>query len=419
MMWHNVWAVIRREYLQRVRTKAFVIGTVAVPLFLTVMIVVPNIVDSRSDDDEREIAIVDRTGVLLDRLQPELVELGWTVRPVPWRSDIDERLRERAEAGQILGFIILDDETLSAGVATFETTARPAAVRALTLRSAITRAAMEYHLAASGGAESMLSGGELRIELLSDAPGTDPDDETPQFVVAFIGAMVLYMVILIYSVAVMRATLEEKTSRIVEVIVSAMKPWHLLLGKIIGVGAVSLTQLAIWLLAGALALGAGIPTLMSARPDLTGLVDVQAAVPGLGRLLLFGGYFVFGFFMYSGIYAAVGAMCATDEEANQAQFPVVMLLAGPIMMVMPIIQDPSATWATAVSLFPLFSPILMWARVSGGGVPAWQIVLSFALMALAIVAIAWVAGRIYRVGILMTGKRPTLPELWRWVRAAA
>jgi ABC-2 type transport system permease protein len=246
----------------------------------------------------------------------------------------------------------------------------------------------------------------------------NPDGDGPQFAIAYIGAMILYMVILIYSVAVMRATLEEKTSRIVEVIIASMEPWHLLLGKVIGVGAVSLTQLAIWITAGALAMAAGIPTLMTARPDLTGLVDLQAALPGLAQVALFACFFILGFFMYSGIYAAVGAMCNTDEEANQAQFPVVMLLVGPILMVMPVIQDPSATWATAVSLFPLFSPILMWARVAGGGVPAWQIGLSFVLMALAIVAIAWIAGRIYRVGILMTGKRPTLPELWRWVRAA-
>jgi ABC-2 type transport system permease protein len=134
-------------------------------------------------------------------------------------------------------------------------------------------------------------------------------------------------------------------------------------------------------------------------------------------LVLFVGFFVFGFFMFSGIYAAVGAMCNTDEEANQAQFPVVLLLIGPVMMVLPIIQDPSAEWAVAASLFPLFSPILMWARVVAGGVSAWEIALSFLLMALAILAVAWIAGRIYRVGILMTGKRPTLPELWRWVRA--
>jgi ABC-2 type transport system permease protein len=417
MMWHNVWAVIRREYLQRVRTKAFVIGTVAVPLFMTLMIAVPTVMARRGQSAERRIALVDRTRVLANRLEPELVELGWAVEVEPWASDVEARLRERSESGEILGFIVLDEETLSRGVATFETTARPAAARALTLRTAITRSAMEYHLEASGGAESMLSGGELRIQMLSDVAGTNPD-EGPQFIVAFFGAMMLYMVILIYSVAVMRATLEEKTSRIVEVIVSAMEPWHLLLGKIIGVGAVSLTQLGIWLTTGALAVAAGIPTLMSVRPDLTELVDLQAALPGLGRLALFAGFFVFGFFMYSGIYAAVGAMCNTDEEANQAQFPVVMFLVGPVMMLMPVIQNPSATWATAASLFPLFTPILMWARVSGGGVPAWQIALSFVGMALAIVAIAWIAGRIYRVGILMTGKRPTLPELWRWVRAA-
>ena len=418
MMWRNVWAVIRREYIQRVRTKSFVFGTIAVPLIMILLIAIPIVIAERNGDDERRIVVVDRTGVLQDRLGPELEELGWTVEPEPWTADVEVRLRLRADDGEILGFLMLDDETLEEGVATFQTTVRPTPVRGLTLRGAITRAAMEYHLDESGGAATMLSGGELRVELLSDAPGADPDEEGPQFVVAYMGAMILYMVILIYSVAVMRATLEEKTSRIVEVIVSSMKPWHLLLGKVIGVGAVSLTQLSIWILAGAFALAAGVPTLMSARPDLTELVDLQAALPSVGMLALFACFFVLGFFMYSGIYAAVGAMCNTDEEANQAQFPVVMLLVGPILMVMPIIQDPSATWATAVSLFPLFSPILMWARVAGGGVPAWQIGLSFVLMALAIVVIAWVAGRIYRVGILMTGKRPTLPELWRWVRAA-
>ncbi|MDH3206952.1 MAG: ABC transporter permease [Gemmatimonadota bacterium] len=418
MMLRNVWAVIRREYIQRVRTKSFVFGTIAVPLIMVLLIAVPIVIAGRSQDDERHIVVVDRTGVLQGRLGPELEELGWTVEPEPWTPDVEVRLRLRADDGEILGFLMLDDETLEEGVATFQTTVRPTPVRSLTMRSAITRAAMDYRLTESGSAASMLSGGELRIELLSDAPGADPDEEGPQFAVAYMGAMILYMVILIYSVAVMRATLEEKTSRIVEVIVSSMKPWHLLLGKVIGVGAVSLTQLSIWILAASLALAAGVPTLMSARPDLTALVDVQAALPSVGMLALFACFFILGFFMYSGIYAAVGAMCNTDEEANQAQFPVVMLLVGPILMVMPIIQDPSATWAIALSLFPLFSPILMWARVAAGGVPAWQIGLSFVLMALAIVAIAWVAGRIYRVGILMTGKRPTLPELWRWVRAA-
>lgn len=417
-MWRNVWAVIRREYIERVRSKSFVFGTIAVPVLMLVMMAGPVILAARSENDERQIAVVDRTGVLQERLEPGLIELGWNVEFVEAAPDVEISLRERAEEGDISGFIVLDESTLSDGLATFETTARPSTVRTFTLRTAITRAAMEERLAASGSAEQILSGGELRIEMLSDAPGADPDEDGPEFVVAFFGAMIIYMVILIYSVAVMRATLEEKTSRVVEVIVSAMEPWHLLLGKIIGVGGVSLTQLSIWIGAGVLATMAGLPTLMSARPDLTGLVDLQAALPGLGLLSLFVAFFVFGFFMFSGIYAAVGAMCNTDEEANQAQFPVIMFLVAPIMMIMPILQDPTANWAVAASLFPLFTPILMWGRVVAGGVAAWEVALSFVLMTLAILAIAWLAGRIYRVGILMTGKRPTLPELWRWVRAA-
>jgi len=417
-MWRNVRAVIRREYVERVRSKSFLFGTIAVPALLIVMMAGPIAMEARSDSDERRIAVVDWTGSLEERLEPSLVELGWEVEWVAPAPDIERTLRERAELGEIGGFLLLGDSTLSDGLATFETMARPSAVRTFTLRTAITRAAMEQRLAASGNADEILAGGDLRIEMLRDAPGADPDEGGPQFVIAFFGAMILYMVILIYSVAVMRATLEEKTSRIVEVVVASMEPWHLLLGKIIGVGGVSLTQLAIWIGTGALAAMAGLPTLMTARPDLTGLVDLQAALPGLGMLMLFVGYFVFGFFMFSGIYAAVGAMCNTDEEANQAQFPVVLLLVGPVMMLMPILQDPSANWAVVASLFPLFSPILMWGRVVAGGASAFEVALSFVLMAFAIVAIAWLAGRIYRVGILMTGKRPTLPELWRWLRAA-
>jgi ABC-2 type transport system permease protein len=244
------------------------------------------------------------------------------------------------------------------------------------------------------------------------------DIEDPEFVVAYMGAFLLYMVIMLYAVAVMRATLEEKTNRIVEVIISSMKPWHLMLGKILGVGAVSMTQMGIWLLSGVLMFTLGLPMLISARPEMASMAEVTEFLPGLGLLALFVGYFVFGFFMYSGLYAAVGAMCNSDEEAQQAQWPIIMLLIIPIVMVTNVIENPSSTMAVTLSLVPLFSPILMWGRVVGGGVPAWQVGLSFVLMLLAIFAIAWVAGRIYKVGILMAGKRPTLPELLRWIREA-
>jgi ABC-2 type transport system permease protein len=415
-MWYNVWAVIRREYLQRVRSKWFIAATVGAPIFMAGIMIVPAYFASQGERDSRDIAVVDGTNVLYERIAPMLEEAGWTVQEERWHDDVVTELRQSATDGMIGGFIMLDELTLETGEAIMYTTNRPSTIRQVAMRSSIVRAALEYQLDRQGvDVEAMLRGGDLRIEMLSE-DGADMED--PEFLAAYIGSFLLYFVILIYAVAVMRATLEEKTNRIVEVIVSAMKPWHLMLGKIIGVGAVSMTQMAIWLAFGVLMFASGIPMLIAARPELADLSQIGELLPGLGGLALFVAYFVFGFFMYSGIYAAVGAMCNTDEEAQQAQFPVMMLLIIPIIMVTSVIENPMTPLNTGLSLFPLFSPILMWGRVAGGGVPAWQIGASFVLMFLAILAIAWVAGRIYKVGILMAGKRPTVPELWRWVREA-
>ena len=414
-MWPNVWAVIRREYLQRVRSKWFIFATIAGPLLMAGLFVVPFYLSSRDEGVRRSVAVVDETGVLYDRLARALEENGWTVSQEQPAGDVVAALRTRVEDGEFGGFVMLDARTLETGDAVFYAEEGPSTVNRIVMRTAISRAALEHGLEQSGiDAEALLGGGELTVELFSEAGGIN----SPSFVVAYFGAFFLYMVILLYAVAVMRATLEEKTSRIVEVIVSSMKPWHLMLGKIVGVGAVSMTQMAIWLASGVMLASVGIPAMLAARPELAQLQELADVLPGLGLLTLFVGFFVLGFFMYSGLYASVGAMCNTDEEAQQAQFPLVMFLVVPIVMVMPVIDSPMSTTSTALSLFPLFSPILMWARVAGGGVPAWQIALSFVLMALAVVAIAWLAGRIYKTGILMTGKRPTLPELWRWVREA-
>ncbi len=414
-MWPNVWAVIRREYLQRVRSKAFIFSTVALPLFMAAVFILPVYFANRDQEGERRIAVVDSTGVLYDRIASSLEESGWDVRAES-APDAMGTLRQRVDEGEIGGFIVLGSRTLESGEAAFYAAEAPSALDRLLLRTTISRAALERGLEQSGvDADALLQGGDLRLELLSES-GSGMED--PDFMVAYIGAFMLYIAILMYAVAVMRATLEEKTSRIVEVIISSMKPWHLMLGKILGVGAVSLTQLSIWLLSGALLGSAGVPAMLAARPDLVQLEQIRDVLPGFGLLVVFVAFFLFGFFMYSGLYACVGAMCNTDQEAQQAQAPLVIFIVAPIILVIPVIQNPMSAMAVSLSLFPLFSPILMWARVAGGGVPAWQIALSFVLMAFAVVAIAWLAGRIYKTGILMTGKRPTLPELWRWVREA-
>jgi ABC-2 type transport system permease protein len=226
------------------------------------------------------------------------------------------------------------------------------------------------------------------------------------------------MTLLFYAVAVMRSVLEEKTSRIVEVVLSSMRPFQLMLGKILGVGAVGLTQFAIWIGLVAVVALTGLPALVSNQPGLLSLESIREYIPGLGLPALFVLFFLGGYFIYSGLFAAVGAMCNSDEEAQQAQFPVILLLVVPVIFVTGVIQNPTAPLSVSLSFVPFFTPILMFARVAVGGASGWEIAVSVVLMAATVLAVAWVAGRIYRVGILMAGKRPTLPELWRWVREA-
>lgn len=411
----SIGAVIRREYLQRVRSKWFLVATIAGPLLMGALIFVPAYFQARSESTDRDLVVTDATGRLAERVAPRLEDAGYTVRIEPWSAAVEERLSQQAIDGDFGGFIRLDEETLQTGNASFFTTSRPSSLRRLMMQSLISRSVLEAALEVDGvDAAALLAGGDLRVEVLDE----DEDSEGANFLVGFLGSMMLYMVILLWSVAVMRATLEEKTSRMAEIIVSSMRPTYLMLGKIIGVGAVGLTQMLVWAVSLAIVLVFALPAVVAARPELAGLEEVLAMLPGPGALALFVGYFLFGFFIFSGMYAAVGAMCNSDEEVQQAQIPVIFLIITPIMFLTPVIEDPSSTLSVTLSLFPFFSPILMWPRVVASAVPAWQIALSFVLMLGMVFAVAWLAGRIYKVGMLMTGKRPTLPELLRWVREA-
>ena len=414
----GLFPVIKREYLQRVRSKWFVFGTVLAPLFLVGMMILPIILETRSEETRRNVALVDETGVLADAVTPRLEEAGFTIRPEA--PGTEETLRGEVEAGELGGFIVLPEDALTRGRVEYHGREGPGTITGLTIRGIVAQAAVEARLAQAGiemDYESILAGGELEVFLLeSDGAGVHGDD--PQFIGAFAGAMLLYMTILLYAVAVMRATLEEKTSRVVEILISSVKPADLMLGKILGVGSVGLTQLAVWVGFGVLALTMGLPALLAARPDFVDPAMISEALPGVGLSLLFVAVFLGGYFLYSALYAAVGAMCSTEEEAQQANLPVIMLLVVPIMFLMPIIENPSSPMAVGASLVPFFSPILLYARAASGAVPLWQIAVALTLLFGSVWVVAWVAGRIYRVGILMQGKRPTLPELWRWVRAA-
>jgi len=411
-------AVIRREYIQRVKSKWFLISTIAAPAFMILAMVIPILSESSRAETRRNIAVVDETGVLADRVGTRLEEAGYTIRRVPPGSEAS--LREQSLEGSLGGYLVLDEEALSRGHATFYATENPGVIRGMSIRGVIVQSALEVRLAELGpevDVGALFSGGSMDVQLLEEDASEASEDE-PQFIGVFIGAMLLYMVVLMYAAAVMRAALEEKTGRIVEILISSVRPSELMLGKIVGVGSVGLTQLVVWIVAGILAFTLGVPALVAARPDLADPETIAQALPGLQLLFLFVALFLGGYFLYAAIYASVGAMCSTEEEAQQAQFPVVLLLVAPVMVLMPVMQDPNATWAVVMSMVPMFSPVLLYARAGAATIPLWQIAASLVLLYLSVWGVGWVAGRIYRVGILMQGKRPTVPELWRWVREA-
>ena len=226
--------------------------------------------------------------------------------------------------------------------------------------------------------------------------------------------LILYMAIIVYGVQVMGAVVEEKSSRVVEILVSSLKPFELLTGKVIGVGGVGLFQLLIWAVAARV--------LLSQQELIAGLLGFEwsgeafalpeVPVASLVVLLL---YFVLGFFLYSTMFAAVGAMSNSEAEARQAQTPVVMLIVIPALMAFSAINDPDGSLARTVSLVPFSSPIAMPMRWAAAAVPLSDLAQSVAYLIGTSVVVTWIAGRIYRVGILMYGKRPTPRELLRWV----
>jgi len=227
-------------------------------------------------------------------------------------------------------------------------------------------------------------------------------------------AFFFYFILLIYGQMIVRAILEEKQSDIVEIMVSSLRPWELMLGKIVGVGAVGIAQMAVWALVFALAavygLTAGASTLAEAGIDLASI-----PVPW-GTLVLMFFFLVFGYLLYAGMFAGAGATISNEHDAQQVMLPITLLIILPFIATQGVIQSPNAGWGIVLSLVPFFSPLVMPARLFATSVPVWQWLVSLVLLGVFVLGAAWVAGRIFRVGILMKGQRANLPQVLRWIR---
>jgi ABC-2 type transport system permease protein len=431
----NWFLVAKREYLERIRTKAFLVMTILIPGIMGGSLILPQLFVNRTARQTKHIVIVASDAGTAKAIGDELnhlrrqgsAQVATAQKQTPMAKhgfagpqftiDIDTNATpaERATLTRRVADKSLDamlwatSDALAANKVSYITRDVSSFTENLQVEAAVSRAQRHELLRAKGLTPDDIAAAERRIDLDVQSPtgAAAGNLQATIFALVFL-IMVLFISVLLYGVQVMLAVLEEKGSRVMEVLLASVSARDLMAGKIFGVGALGVTQIAIWTLAGAAFSAAGIA---AAGPELKNIISLKVAVAFLV-------FFLLGYVIYSTMYAAVGAMCNSQQEAQQVQQIVTLPLLVPAFMLVYIIQYPGSTLSTVASMFPLTAPIVMFARVAIQTPPLWQIALSIGLQLLTIWGIILLASRIYRVGILMYGKRPTLPEIVRWIRYA-
>jgi len=426
---HSVWLIVHREYIERIRSKTFLLFTLLMPALMAGSILGPAKLADMKSGAARHIVVVTVNADLATAIKQELLvpslaatssssseeaapkgEFVVQVNTTP-TNELRDTLRQQVSSGTIDGFLWLDEEELANHKATYSARDIADFQTNAAVRLAVRTALVKQYLAQKGltgpQVEKLLTPVELSTVHITK--GHEGASGMAVFLTGFIMVTLLYVNMLVYGISVMRSIIEEKNSRILEVLLSAVTAKELLAGKILGVGAVGLTQILIWLVIGA---GFSAPGTVAARAYLS---DVH--IP-LSAIAWFGVFFLLGYFLYSTMYAALGAMVNSDHEAQQMQWPALLPILLSIFLASPVMQHPDSELAVWLSLVPFFAPILMFIRIMVEQPPTWQLGLCLALMLTTIYGLLALSSRIYRVGILMYGKRPTLPELRRWLRYA-
>lgn len=426
----NIKIVARREYVQRIRSKGFWIGTVIFPLFMVAMTVLPSLLMMRSRTDHK-VVVLDETGKVAPQLNAEKPKgtLMEEARRSQARLSKLEFLREAVQPDRRAQEAALDKRVLDKEIDAW-IRVTPAVIAGepveyhgrstsnfMTqdqLEDRLTEAVRRVRLANAGYDPDKVGELSADVDLKTirvSKEGSRAEGGAGGFVFAYILFLMLFLSLLIWGQQVMNGVLEEKGSRAVEVIISTIKPFELMMGKLTGIGLVGLTQFGIWLATIVILSAPGLVGSLGSMPD-------DFKLPTLAPLsaVQFLFYFGIGFFLYASFYAALGAAFNSLQEAQQVAGTLGFVFAIPAILMPMILNAPSSTLSTVTSMIPLFTPVLMPLRIVTEMPPVWQIALSYVLTLGFLVLMVWFCGRIYRIGILMYGKKPTIPELVRWVR---
>lgn len=399
--------IAKRELLERVRSKWFVVMTVLGPLLMVGLIVIPALLAGTGGKGAK-IAIVDETGKVAPLLADRFTngDEHWHVTVVP-PTTTDDELRAQIRKEALNGFVRVPKDGLETGTIVYSGDNATNQVVAVTLQQEITFAVY----AARGIDLAKLA--PPHIEKLHTNGETTGESGTGTFILGYIIAFILYMVITLYGINVMRSVVTEKSNRVVELMVASTKPRSMMAGKILGVGGAGLAQVSLWFVIGGIALAN-----RGAILDALGASGTGSMLPSLSisDVLVIVAFFVLGYLFYSTMYAAIGATVANEQDSQQAQMPITMFLVIGMVSMTAVTGDPRGSTSAVLTLVPFWSPMLMPLRFLLGGASTGDVALSLAILLASIVLVTRAAAKIYRVGILMYGKRPGLRELVRWLR---
>ncbi len=428
---HKIWLIVQREYLTRVRKKSFIIMTLIGPLLLAALMVVPIWLTTVSDDSET-IEVLDESGFFAGKLKGE-----GDLKFKPVSGSIDEaKKRVKETENTALLYIPKIDLDKPEGIKLFSQENTSLSTQ-MGLEKMLKREIEELKFARSGVDKVVLDKIKTNVNI-GTVNLADGDEKSSNAAVTsaagYIGAILIYMFIFIYGVQIMRGVIEEKTNRIVEVIISSVKPFQLMMGKILGIAAVGLTQFLLWIMLSMAVVSlvsskfqvdrfsdAQIEQTLKTSPDAEqakGMHEVMGAIDNLNLPLLLGCflfYFLGGYLLYGALFGAVGSAVDNETDTQQFLLPITIpLIMSFIVAQTVIIKNPDGPVAFWMSVIPFTSPISMMLRLPFG-VPGWQLALSMFMLILGFVFTVWLAGRIYRVGILMYGKKVSYRELSKWL----
>ena len=434
---NKIGLIIGREFNERVRKKSFIITTILMPVLMLLLMAAPALIMSFSQGDEKQIGVIDESTMIGSRLESDETILFETL-DIP----LDEARRTRTDLFAVL-YIAPDILENPKGVQLYANSSTSMTLE-MEICGQIERILEEEKLKGYEieNLQAILNEIETSVSMQtfrndkSQEEVSEAQSSMVATVIGYILAFVLYMFLLIYGSMVMQSVIEEKNNRVLEVMVSSVKPFDLMMGKILGVGSVAVLQVVIW---GVLILGMGtlvVPHLMPDEvmasataieqgaalqnadldPEMMQAIAAVTDISYLMKIFVSMILFVFGgFLLYAAMFAAVGSAVDNVQDASQLQTPITVPIILGLLMMMAVINDPTSKLAFWFSVIPLTSPIVMMARIPYD-IPTWEIVLSLVVLYASFVALVWFAAKIYRVGIFMYGKKPTLKELWKWMR---